>query len=112
MSSQKVRMVNTVGGLAIQRVGFIKARRALGFAIEWWITTSALGREPETVDEFAKWWTVSRTTAFRMQATFRTTFPEFAGPIEMATALGYDVMAIKKRDQRRLSTELFSVVMA
>lgn len=108
MSNHKVRMVNTVGGIAIQRVGFVKARRALGFAIEWWITTNALGREPD-VEEFAEWWVTSRATAYRAREAFRTAFPEFAGPIEMGKALGYDPMKVKKKDEGRLTVELFSV---
>ena len=84
----------SMGQIAIQRMGFRKGGQALTFAVCWWIVTRKLGRPPETVDEYSDWWKQSRATGYREQAVFRKTFPEFAGPMELAEWLRIDVYAV------------------
>ncbi len=47
----------------------------------WWgLATAELGREPESVDEFAATMEMSRRTAFRDQGYFREAFPTESTP--------------------------------
>jgi hypothetical protein len=99
----------TVGQVAIERVGFLKARQALMFIACWWIATADLGRNPETVDEYGEWWLMSRSQAFREQQTFRRAFPEYATPTELATALGYDFTALKRDQANEVMVDLVAL---
>lgn len=47
------------------------------------MVTAMLGREPETIDEYADVADVSRAKAFRDQQAFRKAFPDLGGPGEM-----------------------------
>jgi hypothetical protein len=81
---------------AIRRVGFRRGRRAVTFAACWWIVTHAQeGTPPATVDEYAEWWAQSRAQAFRDQADYRAAFPEWTTPMDLAAAIGLDVMTLK-----------------
>ena len=100
------REIKTVGQLAIGRVGFIEARRALLFAACWWITSADLGRTPETVEEYCDWWEMSRRKGFREQASFRACFPEYVTPTELARAVGYDFTSLKVEDKSDVVVEM------
>ena len=106
------RSVNTVGGVAVQRAGFIEARRGLMFACCWWIASSDLGHPPVSVDEYAEWWRDrSRTKAFRDQAAFRRCFPEYSTPTELAEAVGVDFSDLHRGGEAAVVADLFTVVM-
>jgi len=106
------RMVNTVAGVAIQRVGFVRGRQALLFAVCWWIASNDLGRPPASVDEYVSWWRDrSRAQAFRDQGSFRAAFAEFASPTELAEAVGVDFVELRRGREAATVGQLFSVVM-
>ena len=65
--------------LARARTGKVEARGALEFMLQWSLTRRALGRPPR-LREFAAWWGVSRSTAFRAQRRFRRSFPDERTP--------------------------------
>jgi hypothetical protein len=60
--------------LATARAGKVEAHGALEFILQWSLTRRALGRPPR-LGEYAFWWGVSRSTAFRAQRRFRRCFP-------------------------------------
>ena len=65
--------------VAVYHGGIRSAIKALNWAHSWMHVQVAFGREP-TVDEVAEWWNMSRRTAFRDQAAFRTCFPDLDSP--------------------------------
>ena len=60
--------------LATARAGRVEAHGALEFMLHWSLTRRAL-RRPPRLGEYAFWWGVSRSTAFRAQRRFRRCFP-------------------------------------
>ena len=60
--------------LATARAGEVEAHGALEFMLQWSLTRRALRRPPQ-LGEYAFWWGVSRSTAFRAQRRFRRCFP-------------------------------------
>lgn len=113
MSRKRVKMVDTVAGVALQRVGFVKGRQALMFIACWWIASADLGRAPETIDEYVAWWRdKSRAQAFRDQAAFRAAFPEHATPTSLAEALGIDVTGLHRGSESAVVGGLIGTVMA
>lgn len=64
--------------------------KAFEFAINWAGATHLLGREPESVEEFADVAELSRATAFRQQAAFRKAFPMLEGPSDFNRRAGLD----------------------
>jgi hypothetical protein len=60
--------------LATARTGKVEAHRALEFMLQWSLTRRAL-RHPPRLPDYAAWWGVSRSTAFRAQRRFRRCFP-------------------------------------
>lgn len=74
-------------------VGFLNAgirgaSRGLKFALGWAIVTADLGREPESVEEYAEVLDESRATAFRDQQAFRKAFPTEETPTRMVQTSG------------------------
>jgi hypothetical protein len=51
--------------------GFKTAHQVMSFIAAWAICCEALGRAPESVDEYSDWWRQSRATGFREQQLFR-----------------------------------------
>lgn len=51
--------------------------------MNWGMACVVLGREPESIDEFAEVAEVSRATAFRSQQAFRKAFPMLEGPTDL-----------------------------
>jgi hypothetical protein len=66
--------------VGIRNAGIRKTGTALSFAVWWGLATAELGREPESVDEFAATMEMSRRTAFRDQGYFRQAFPTESTP--------------------------------
>ena len=66
--------------VAVANAGFRDGLRAIQFAMEWGFTSAFLGRDPETIDEYAEVAEVSRAKAFRDQQAFRKAFPDLDGP--------------------------------
>ncbi|MDX6642143.1 MAG: hypothetical protein QOD76_105 [Solirubrobacteraceae bacterium] len=60
--------------LATARAGKVEAHGALEFMLQWSLTRRAL-RRPPRLGEYASWWGVARSTAFRAQRRFRRCFP-------------------------------------
>jgi hypothetical protein len=54
----------------------------------WGLATAELGREPESVEEFAQTMELSRRTAFRDQEHFREAFPTETTPGRMNRVTG------------------------
>lgn len=54
--------------------------RALQFVMAWGLATATLGREPESIEEFAETMDISRRTAFRNQEAFRQAYPTEVTP--------------------------------
>jgi hypothetical protein len=75
--------------VAIENAGLRKSYVAVSFLIEWSIAMRKLGDEMN-VDQFAEWWAVSRSQAFRRQADFRIAFPGWS-PTDLVKALGLNV---------------------
>ena len=68
--------------------GIRNAARGLKFALGWGICTADLGREPQSVEEYAEVLGESRASAFRDQQAFRKAFPTEENPTRMNTASG------------------------
>jgi hypothetical protein len=66
--------------VARHNAGFRVAIQALTFMAAWDHARRALRRETLTLAEYAEWWRVSRPTAFREQARFRSAFPTESTP--------------------------------
>lgn len=78
--------------LAVSNAGFRQGLQALQFVMEWGMVTAMLGREPETIDEYAEVAEVSRAKAFRDQKAFRKAYPGLSGPGQMvAQSCGQEV---------------------
>ena len=74
--------------VAVKNAGFRDALRAFEFATGWGLAVAFLGREPESIDEYAEVAEVSRATAFRQQQAFRKAFPMLDGPSDLTAATG------------------------
>ena len=59
----------------IRNAGMRATTRGLKFALGWGLATVELGREPESIEEYAETMEESRATAFRDQQAFRKAFP-------------------------------------
>jgi hypothetical protein len=78
--SQKVSQARSGSGEALfdiarSNAGLRKAFQALTFMAAWDLARRALRRETLTLEEYADWWKVARTTSFREQSRFREAFP-------------------------------------
>lgn len=74
--------------VGLQHAGFRATVRALRFAMAWGLATAELGREPESIDEYAEVMQENRRTAFRDQAAFREAFPMEDSPGRMNQVTG------------------------
>jgi len=72
----------------MRNAGFRATARGLRFALEWGMATAELGREPESIEEFAEIAQESRATAFRNQQAFRRAFPGEESPARMNEVSG------------------------
>jgi hypothetical protein len=68
--------------VATRNAGIRKAITATNWAYCWAVTREAIGHDP-SVEEVADWWKMSRRTAFRDQAIFRTAFPTLETPAKI-----------------------------
>ena len=96
----------TVAQVAIRNVGFIGSQRALAFCAAWWIVSADLGRAPANIEEYTAWWRQNERMSYREQATFRKAFPGYDSPTELATAIGFDFMKLKKGDESKVVIDL------
>lgn len=83
--------------------------RGLQFALGWGLATAWLGREPESVEEYAETVYLSRASAFRDQQAFRKAFPMETSPARMNETSGvqarYNELARRIRDRKKLVRE-------
>lgn len=56
------------------------------FIAEWTIASQAMGQPIEDVRDFAEWWRMPQSTAYRQLAHFRDVFPELRTPQPIADA--------------------------
>ncbi len=66
--------------LVLERVGFRRTNTVLKFIALWGIAIKELGREPATMEEFAKHWEISDSQAYRYLRSFREALPEYDNP--------------------------------
>lgn len=99
----------TIGSLALRRGGMRKGFTATSFLVEWSIVANSLNRADFTVDEFADWWCVSRSQAFRRQAIYRECFPEFLDPLDLLAVVG--LKFVKRDELPDAVAEVFSTPM-
>jgi hypothetical protein len=80
----------------------------------WGLATAELGREPETVEEYAETMEESRATAFRDQQAFRQAFPDEESPARMNAVSGtqerYDDLYQRTKDAKKLAIEAQSLI--
>lgn len=65
--------------IAVRNAGFRRGVRAVTWAFLWGVAREGLGHDP-TVEDVATFWTSSRRTAFRDQASFRKAYPDLDTP--------------------------------
>lgn len=80
--------IKTWAEVGIANAGFRATIRGLRFGMFWGLATAELGREPESIDEFAETMETSRRTAFRDQGAFRNAFPTEETPDRMNRTTG------------------------
>jgi hypothetical protein len=89
--------------------GIRATTRGLKFAMGWGLATATLGREPESVEEYAEVMQESRATAFRDQQAFRQAYPEEENPTRMNKVTGaqarYDEIFLDLKDLRKASVK-------
>lgn len=73
------RPARTLLEVAVARVGGLRGGRVIAFMVAWDVSTRDLGHDP-TVEEYAEWWKVSRSTAYRELRFFRQAFPHERDP--------------------------------
>ena len=95
--------------VAISNGGVRATVRAFKFAMGWGLATAELGREPESIEEYASVMDESRATAFRDQQAFRKCFPTQQTPAELNQATGqqarYDELRRRVDDFNDLKAE-------
>lgn len=74
--------------VGIRNSNFRTTIRALQFGMAWGLATATLGREPESVEEFAETMEMNRRTAFRGQVAFRKAYPMEETPGRMNQVTG------------------------
>lgn len=99
----------TVGQAAISRAGFLGARKALAYAVAWFIACNDVGHDMANVEEYAAWWGQSVRRAYLGQAAFRRAFPEFATPTALAAHIGYDYWACLRGSEDRTMIQLLGM---
>lgn len=100
--------------LGIMNAGIRATTRGLKFAMGWGLATAELGREPESVDEYAEVMQESRATAFRDQQAFRKAFPNEETPTRMNQVTGaqvrYNELYRKLKDSRKAVLQSQSMI--
>lgn len=80
----------------------------------WGLATAELGREPESVDEYAEVMQESRATAFRDQQAFRKAYPKEETPTRMNQVTGaqarYDEIYRKVKNHRQAALQAQSMI--
>ncbi len=74
--------------VAVSNGGIRATVRAFKFAMGWGLATAELGREPDSIEEYASVMDESRATAFRDQQAFRKCFPGQETPAELNRVTG------------------------
>jgi hypothetical protein len=74
-------------GVCVERGGYLRGARVAQFIFEWEVAVRALKRDI-TAEEFADWWKVGATTAYRRLAEYRKLFPEHGDRGRGATGTG------------------------
>jgi hypothetical protein len=82
------RRAPTFADIGYRNAGIRATARGLKFALGWGLATAELGREPESVEEYAEAMEESRATAFRDQQAFRKAFPKETTPLRMNQVSG------------------------
>jgi hypothetical protein len=102
--------------VGVRNAGFRKTMVAFQFAFAWGLLTATLGREPESVEEYADFWDVSRAKAFRDQQYWRECFPSELTPGHFNEVSGsqarYNEAWKRLRDISKARTELQSMVLS
>lgn len=100
--------------VGIMNAGIRATMRGLKFAMGWGLATAELGREPESVEEYAEVMGESRATAFRDQQAFRQAYPGEESPTRMNKVTGaqaaYDETFRKLRDIGKATAESQSMI--
>jgi hypothetical protein len=65
--------------LAVANAGMRQGLRGMSWALSWAIVRAAIGHDP-SAEEVAAWWKENPRTAYREQAAFRRSFPDFDSP--------------------------------
>jgi hypothetical protein len=89
--SQKVSQARDSAGeplltIAARVVGLRKAFRVLTFMAAWDRARRAMRHETLTLAEYADWWKVPESTAYREQALYRQAFPGESTPDRLLDA--------------------------
>lgn len=95
--------------LGYHNAGIRAASRGLKFAMAWGLATAELGREPDSIEEYAATLEESRATAFRDQQAFRKAFPNELSPARMNEVSGaqerYEELYRRLKDVKRAAAE-------
>jgi len=95
--------------VAVSHGGIRATVRAFRFAMGWGLATAELGREPESIEEYASVMDESRATAFRDQQAFRKCFPGEETPANLNRATGqqdrYDELRRRLGDLKSAKAE-------
>ena len=80
----KKRKPTTLIEIAVARHGFRRGMTVVSFVVAWGIARELWAEDhpgdPFTIEEYATWWKISRSTAYREQAWFREAFPNEVTP--------------------------------
>lgn len=70
----------TLADEIIERVGFRESLRVARFIAFWGLYHEACGKEPSTVEDLATFLGKSNSWVYKLQVSFRETFPEYKSP--------------------------------
>ena len=100
--------------VGIMNAGMRATTRGLKFAMGWGLATAELGREPESIEEYAEVVRESRATAFRDQQAFRRAYPNEETPTRMNQVTGaqarYNELFRKMKDHRSAALQAQSMI--
>lgn len=113
--SVRKRPARTWAEVGVANAGVRGAVHAFTFAMGWGLATAELGREPESVDEYARIMEVSRAKAFRDQQDFRKAFPSQETPYAFNVKTGaqarYDEAYDRLKDIAKARKEVEPLVL-
>lgn len=96
--------------VGIRNAGLRTTLKALRFVLGWGLATAELGREPQSVDEYAEVMELSLRTAYRDQGAFRRAFPTEETPFRMNKITGaqntYNTTWRRLRDRAAAQREI------